>query len=144
MIPVQQMNKAQNEQTARPDKYPQGYFKDKPCKECGVVFSPKAPSHQFCSDECCDISNSRNWLKRNYKITLEEYQFMFEKQEGLCAICRKEGFKMSERQRQGIVIDHCHKTGKVRGLLCHNCNRALGLFSDSIQNLTNAISYLSN
>lgn len=46
------------------------------------------------------------------------------------------------RHKAKLALDHDHKTGAVRGLLCHNCNRALGLFQDSISNLENAIDYL--
>lgn len=49
---------------------------------------------------------------------------------------------MNKNQRQKIVIDHCHATGRIRGLLCHNCNRALGLLKDSEENLKRAIEYL--
>lgn len=41
-----------------------------------------------------------------------------------------------------LVVDHCHDTGKIRGLLCHNCNRALGLLKDSVHTLESAIDYL--
>ena len=140
--PTVKTNKPQSEQTASPDKYPQGYFNDKHCKECSKLYKPVAPSHLYCSEECSDIGHQRNWLRKNYKITLEEYQELFTKQGGKCAICNSEGFQISRNQRQMIVIDHCHISGKVRGLLCHNCNRGLGLFKDKISNLQNAILYL--
>lgn len=140
--PTVRGNKPQAEQTADPSKYPQGYFNGKKCRECGTVYNPKAPSHLYCSDACADIGHQRNWLRRNYELTLEEYQVMFDKQNGRCAICSSEGFQISRNQRQLVVIDHCHSSGKVRGLLCHNCNRALGLFKDKIENLRNAIQYL--
>lgn len=142
MNPIKQQNKPQSKQTATADKYPQGYFHDKPCRECSVTFKPKAPSHLYCSDECCDIATQRAFLKRVYNITLEEYQHMYKRQSGLCAICKTEGFTLNKNQRQKIVIDHCHETGRIRGLLCHNCNRALGLLKDSEENLKRAIEYL--
>ena len=49
---------------------------------------------------------------------------------------------MAEHHKSKLVVDHCHATGKVRGLLCHNCNRALGLLKDKISVLKNAIQYL--
>ena len=142
MKPTVRSNKLQSEQTASPDKYPQGYFNDKECKECNNLYSPKSPSHLYCSDICADIGHQRNWLRKNYKITLEEYEEIFRLQDGKCAICWSIGFKITKNQRQLIVIDHCHSTGKIRGLLCHNCNRALGLFKDNVKNLSNAILYL--
>jgi hypothetical protein len=75
--------------TANPDKYPQGYFNDKPCKECGG-----------------------------------------------------KGFLMRDTHKSYLVIDHCHSSGVIRGLLCHNCNRALGLLQDDVSYLEKAISYL--
>lgn len=140
--PTVKGNKPQSESTASPDKYPQGYFNPKPCKECGIDYTPIAPSHLYCSEDCSDTGHQRNWLRKNYNMTLDEYQEIFKKQRGLCAICGSEGFAIARNQRQMIVIDHCHASGAVRGLLCHNCNRALGLFKDSVENLKNAIQYL--
>lgn len=135
-------NKRQEEMTASPAKYPQGYFKQKGCRECGEAFQPQAPSHLFCSQDCADKAFVRRYLKKSYGITLEEYQSMHEKQEGLCAICQTEGFKLRPEHSLLLVVDHCHTTGKVRGMLCHNCNRALGLLQDNLENLQRAIAYL--
>lgn len=140
--PTVKSNKPQSEHTADPSKYPQWYFNDKLCKECNGPYSPIGPSHLYCSESCSDIGHQRNWLRKNYSISLEEYQNLYELQNGLCGICNSVGFKISKNQRQNIVIDHCHKSGKVRGLLCHNCNRGLGLFKDSKEYLYNAILYL--
>lgn len=135
-------NKPQSAMTATPDKYPQGKFKDKACRTCGTTFSPKAPSHLHCSQECADNSLSSQYLKRNYGITLLDYQQMLEQQGHRCAICNGEGFVMKGCHRMKLVVDHCHKTGVVRGLLCHNCNRALGLLKDSTDSLKSATRYL--
>lgn len=67
---------------------------------------------------------------------------MSEEQGGLCAICRTEGFVMSKSHEAKLMVDHCHRTGEVRGLLCHNCNRALGLLQESIDNTKRALEYL--
>ena len=66
------------------------------------------------------------------------------KQNDKCAICDQEGFIMNGKQghTEKLVVDHCHANGNVRGLLCHNCNRALGLFQDRIDYLESAIKYL--
>lgn len=77
-------------------------------------------------------------LKRNHGITIEQYNQMFVNQNGLCAICKEhpaEGTRLS--------VDHDHKTGKIRGLLCIRCNAGLGHFKDEISLLLNAIKYLS-
>lgn len=135
-------NKPQTEMTANPSKYPQGYFKNKPCRECGAIFSPMAPSHLTCSQKCADRMIQTRYLMRNYGIKLSDYERMLESQKNLCAICGGTGFRMAEHHKLYLVVDHCHTTGKVRGLLCHNCNRALGLLKDSKETLGNAIQYL--
>lgn len=136
-------NKDKKHQTASPSKYPQGYFKDKPCRECGTMFSPKAPSEHYCSDRCKDRAYTTAYLNRKYGITLSDYERMHAEQSGRCKICGGEGFVMDkDRHSLKLVVDHCHVTDKVRGLLCHNCNRALGLLKDNIQTLENAIAYL--
>lgn len=73
------------------------------------------------------------YIKRTYNISYEDYQEMFRLHNGCCAICNSSG---------KLAIDHCHKTGKIRGLLCHNCNRGLGMFADDKLRLKKAINYL--
>lgn len=80
-------------------------------------------------------------MNRNYGIGLDEYNTMFTKQQGKCAICSGEPPKNQHKKR--LNIDHCHSTGKVRGLLCDACNRAIGLLKDSEKLLNNAIKYLN-
>ena len=53
-------NRQQVDQTATPSKYPQGWFKDKPCRRCGTMFKPKAPSHLYCSQDCSDDAYADN------------------------------------------------------------------------------------
>lgn len=62
----------------------------------------------------------------------------FLKDNATCAICKKHKSNFT----RALAVDHCHTTGKIRGLLCTNCNRALGNIKDSIDNLKNAIEYL--
>lgn len=62
-------NKSKSSQTAEPSKYPQGYFKEKPCRRCGKVFTPKAPSEFYCCEECrqeaiSNLENAIDYLKR--------------------------------------------------------------------------------
>lgn len=77
-------------------------------------------------------------IRRQYGITLDEYNQMLENQDYKCAICGNE----DEVEGRRLAIDHCHTSGKVRGLLCGKCNRGLGLFYDTATLLQNAISYL--
>jgi hypothetical protein len=135
-------NKPQELMTAKPSKYPQLGFKDKECKWCNDMFSPLAPSHMYCSDSCKDKGSTNNYYTKTYGVTSQEVQDLFVKQGGKCAICGSEGFKMNKWQKSGLVLDHCHTTGVVRGVLCNNCNRGLGLFQDNQESLAKAIIYL--
>ena len=70
----------------------------------------------------------------------------FEKQKSVCKICGKTVHKAPENSKDKqnqAVIDHDHKTGELRGLLCHQCNVGIGNFKDSIDRMLNAILYLS-
>lgn len=82
-------------------------------------------------------------LKR-YGLTEEDYEHMFTEQNGVCAICQQPETHTSSRSRRVkmLAIDHDHMTGEVRGLLCNNCNRAIGLLGDSVDTLLNAVGYL--
>ena len=84
-------------------------------------------------------STKNRTIKNAYGIEIEDYKNLLLKQNGRCAICFTD--KFSSKQ-QYFHIDHCHKTGKVRGLLCLQCNAALGYFKDSKENLERAIKYL--
>lgn len=85
------------------------------------------------------IVDFNSHLKRKYNITLDEWNDLFEKQSGCCAICRKHQSEVPKK----FSVDHCHKTGRVRGLLCFDCNTSLGKFNDDINLLRKAIDYLS-
>jgi hypothetical protein len=76
------------------------------------------------------------WLKKEYGISLVEFNRLVEEQKGLCAICEELPGK------RGLHADHCHVNGGVRGLLCFRCNAALGLFRNNPRLLVNAIDYL--
>ena len=77
-------------------------------------------------------------LKRRYGITVQEYENILKMQNYGCAIC---GTTECSSGRN-FAVDHCHETGKVRGLLCAACNTSLGKFKDSVYILQNAIRYL--
>ena len=80
------------------------------------------------------------WYKSKYNISLDEYNSMFIKQGGRCKICDKHQDSLSKR----LCVDHDHTTGKVRGLLCINCNSGIGKLGDDPVLVKKALDYLSN
>jgi len=86
------------------------------------------------------LSQRRRNLQHKYGITIEDYNEMFNKQLGLCAICGCDETSMRVHHR--LAVDHCHDTNKIRGLLCNQCNRAIGMLHDNWQTLEKATNYL--
>lgn len=82
-------------------------------------------------------SKRRYHLKYEFGMTVSDYTMLFQKQEGLCAIC-----KSASSSNQSLAVDHNHKTGKIRGLLCVRCNRGIGAFGDCSETLNRAAIYL--
>ena len=78
-------------------------------------------------------------LQNDFGITLEEYNEIFVRQNGKCAICGKHQIEF----KRALCVDHCHETGNVRGLLCLGCNTGIGSLNDDIENLNCAIIYLT-
>lgn len=78
-------------------------------------------------------------LQKQYGITVDDYEAMFKRQGGQCAICLDA--KIWKRRRT-LVVDHCHATGKVRGLLCNQCNTAIGHLSDCKETAMRLFQYL--
>src|SRR5713226_675782 len=76
-----------------------------------------------------------NRLRRQYGISLAQYELILARQNGACAICR-------EKSERTLCVDHCHETGTVRGLLCTKCNTALGLYEDDPNRTEAATAYL--
>lgn len=86
---------------------------------------------------CKETSKKRN-LEKNYNLTVDCYNLLQQIQEHKCSICK--GHKSTFKK--ALSVDHNHKTGKVRGLLCGNCNRALGYLKEKISIFNEAIKYL--
>ena len=109
------------------------YNKKYDCKVCS-----KKASHQWKKDnkERDRISRQKSKLKAKYGMTLEQYEAMVEEQKGVCYICK------NENPTRKLNVDHCHKTGKIRRLLCDKCNMTLGLINDSQELLKQFIFYL--
>ena len=106
------------------------------CTKCDVEYN-RAYYHKMPVEKKKQKNRRISLTRRG--ITQNEYEEMYTNQKGCCAICGKHETNIVN---QRLNIDHCHETGKVRGLLCHHCNAALGHLEDSIDNLTSAISYL--
>ena len=78
-------------------------------------------------------------LKTKYNLTKEDYNKKLIEQNHKCAIC---GIDEKDAPRSKLLVDHCHNTGKIRGLLCNNCNTGIGFLKDSISTMAKAITYL--
>lgn len=111
------------------------------CKDCARLKdqTPRRKAAQAVWKKAWQQANpdkiAKYHRKRAYQITQEEFEAMIEAQRGACGICGR-----TDVER--FSVDHCHKTGKVRGLLCSPCNGALGSFKDDIGTLEAAIKYL--
>src|SRR6267142_6623170 len=90
------------------------------CRACCKIYSTNY--HKY--------NNKRATLKYHHNLSLEDFEKMKEKQKGLCYICEKSPELGS---RKTLFVDHCHKTKKIRGLLCQKCNSGLGMFNDNIE-----------
>lgn len=81
----------------------------------------------------------KSQFKRKYGISINDYNTLFKNQGGKCAICKTHQNDLPS----SLVIDHDHITDRVRGLLCSNCNLAIGLLKENVDTLDNAIIYLN-
>ncbi len=83
-------------------------------------------------------TRQRKYRLRQYGLTIEDYEGLFDAQGGVCAICLTPPF-----EGKALVVDHDHETGAVRGLLHHTCNTAIGLLDDSPEIVARAAAYLA-
>lgn len=83
-------------------------------------------------------------LRRTFGLTVADYAALLEVQGGLCAICRQPETAVSHKNGLPVplCVDHCHETGRVRGLLCRKCNSGIGMFGDNPVLVQSAIGYL--
>lgn len=122
-----------------------GYTADhEPCDDCGRWVSPRildnkgrCPACSLKRTPAAQQRSQRQAKLRRYGLTGRDHAALVQAQDGRCAIC-------SSRPRAGLVIDHDHDTGKVRGLLCNNCNLGLGLMGDDSERLARAATYLAS
>lgn len=88
-------------------------------------------------------NNKQKWtreaLKRKFNLTIDEYNTILKNQNGGCRICNR---KENSTPNRMLEVDHCHKTGQIRGILCGGCNKAIGLLKDSPILCESAANYL--
>ena len=116
------------------------------CRRCGGVKDacrfPYLRYGKYLCQECVD-TEQQGFQLRKQGVSNQHYLALFEAQDGKCAICGvTEGHRSKNSKVCRLAVDHDHRTGQVRGLLCNSCNRGLGRFKDSIENLEAAIRYL--
>lgn len=109
------------------------------CKECN---NKRTKKYLLENPEKSKRMGRNNKLKKQYGLTIEDIETMLKNQNYKCAICGGEIFLFGSSKNLTAHVDHDHKTGKVRGLLCHECNTGLGKFRDNTNYLLSAISYL--
>ena len=110
----------------------------KVCTKCGAekpinAFSPNGKGFLRPSCKLCKAKQQKASKLKRYGLTHDQFIAMRNEQKNRCAICKFE---------DELVVDHCHVTCEVRGLLCGKCNKGLGMFDDNIGRLKAAISYL--
>lgn len=91
-------------------------------------------------------SSYNSYLKKNFGITIEEFEDLLKKQNYLCACCgRHKDSNVSDGHGKvrRLAVDHDHSTGKIRGLLCTYCNVGIGYLGDSAEGLNKALAYLN-
>lgn len=109
------------------------------CVRCGKEYTPTSAGQKYCSGQCWNAAaRTRRKPKDRPQISPAEFDRLLAEQAGLCGICREQN-----RSGHRLAADHDHQTGKIRGLLCHRCNTAIGLLRDSSALLGAAIEYLN-
>jgi hypothetical protein len=105
------------------------YKRQNICKKCMNIY---------------DYKTDKNFkLKKAYGITLEQYNELLSSQNHKCAICNIDNNGKYRNKPRAFAVDHCHSTGKIRGLLCSDCNTGIGLLKDNVNFLESAIKYLN-
>jgi hypothetical protein len=93
--------------------------------------------HRLC--HTCDVDR---YYRSKYGISSQNYEKMHAEQNGLCAICEQPETTVIDGKQIRLAVDHCHKTGEVRRLLCAKCNRLIGLANESFEILEKAAKYM--
>jgi hypothetical protein len=120
------------------DKYKKSGLKSY-CKDCCRDYS-REYGRKYRQENRAELREKTLWYDRksSYGITKEQYINMLVEQNNMCAIC----LHTPDDVIYDFHVDHCHTTGKIRGLLCRGCNHGLGNFKDNITSLRLAAQYL--
>lgn len=119
------------------------------CAICGntkhriVVAEPPTCRSCWSSARRYTTEGKDKYLQKTYGISLEEATAVLSKQDGKCPVCGNSIELFAKMWMGGAAVDHDHSTGKIRGILCHGCNVAIGLLKDNENALSNAQGYLS-
>ncbi len=90
----------------------------------------KAAQRKYRQSEKGRAATQQRNLRRRFGVTLEQYDRIYSSQGGACAICKEPETNTYKGKIRRLSVDHCHKTGRVRGLLCFQCNTNLGILED--------------
>lgn len=130
---------------ARLLRYGHTRYRDRkrPPKECSVA---GCDSHMYAGGLCNLHYMRKRTLRKEFGLTLAQFDAMLAAQDGRCAICGTTETRANWRSTkpEALAVDHDHATNAVRGLLCNSCNRGLGLFADSADRLHAAAAYLEH
>lgn len=100
--------------------------------------------HRKNNSDYYKVMDRKQNLQRNFGISVEQYEALLAAQNNVCAICKKPERAILNGKIKNLAVDHCHKTGKIRGLLCCACNRGVGMFNEDEKLCFEAASYLKN
>lgn len=112
----------------------------RPPKQCAI---PGCDNHLYAKGVChSHYMKSKKW--QEFGLSLDNYLQMAERQNFVCKICEKPEKIINGKsgKTRDLAVDHCHATGRIRGLLCSNCNTSIGLMCDDPYLLQKAIDYL--
>lgn len=105
------------------------------CKGCG---KEKDHTEFYTKNPRCKTCGRKSYIAKKYGMSTDDYDNLLVVQDNKCQICKRNIAEINKH----LDIDHCHKTGKIRGLLCSNCNVLISRCGDSIEILKQAIVYL--
>lgn len=111
------------------------------CKPCHYAYQKAYRQRQI---TCGGMNKDRKYqLKKRYGLSVEQYEALLVEHDGYCGACGELPGGYEDGRWNMLVVDHCHETGVVRGLLCNGCNRAAGLLNDDIEKIAGLLRYMT-